>query len=61
MFNLACISPKSLADVLKELQEEGLTQREVFSEIPPRIEYILTDDERQLYEAIIPLIHWAEK
>jgi DNA-binding HxlR family transcriptional regulator len=33
-FTLEGISPKSLADMLKELHEEGLIQREAFSEIP---------------------------
>jgi len=55
------ISPKSLTDLLKELQREGLIQREAFPEIPPRVEYFLTDDGRELCEAIIPLIQWAEK
>ena len=55
------ISPKSLTDLLKKLQKEGLIQREAFSEIPPRVEYFLTEDGKQLCEAIIPLIQWAEK
>jgi DNA-binding HxlR family transcriptional regulator len=61
MSNLGGISPKSLTDLLKGLQKEGLIQREAFSEIPPRVEYFLTDDGKQLCEAIIPLIKWAEK
>lgn len=60
MNSLKGISPKSLTDLLKELQKEGLIQREAFSEIPPRVEYFLTDDGKQLCEAIIPLIQWAE-
>jgi DNA-binding HxlR family transcriptional regulator len=55
------ISPKSLTDLLKELQKKGLIQREAFSEIPPRVEYFLTDDGKELCEAILPLIQWAEK
>jgi DNA-binding HxlR family transcriptional regulator len=55
------ISPKSLTDLLKELFKEGLIQREAFSEIPPRVEYFLTGDGKELCEAIIPLIQWAEK
>jgi DNA-binding HxlR family transcriptional regulator len=54
------ISPKSLTDLLKELHKEGLIQREAFSEIPPRVEYFLTDDGKQLCEAILPLIQWAK-
>ncbi len=55
------ISPKSLTDLLKKLLKEGLIQREAFSEIPPRVEYFLTDDGKELCEAILPLIQWAEK
>lgn len=61
MSTLEGISPKSLTDLLKELQRTGLIQRESFSEIPPRVEYSLTEDGKQLCEAIIPLIQWAEK
>jgi DNA-binding HxlR family transcriptional regulator len=55
------ISPKSLTDLLKELLKAGLIQREAFSEIPPRVEYFLTDDGKQLCEAVVPLIQWAEQ
>jgi DNA-binding HxlR family transcriptional regulator len=55
------ISPKTLADVLKNLQKENLIHREAFSEIPPRVEYSLTEDGKQLCEAVLPLIQWAEK
>jgi DNA-binding HxlR family transcriptional regulator len=50
------ISPKSLTDLLKDLLNEGLIQREAFSEIPPRVEYFLTEEGEQLCEAIVPLI-----
>lgn len=61
MSTLEGISPKSLTDLLKELQKKGLVRREAFPEVPPRVEYFLTDDGKQLCEAIIPLIKWAEK
>jgi DNA-binding HxlR family transcriptional regulator len=61
MAALEGISPKTLSDLLKDLLKEGLIQRESFSEIPPRVEYSLTEDGKQLCEAIIPLIQWAEK
>ncbi len=60
-YTLEGISPKSLADMLKELHEESLIQREAFSEIPPRVEYFLTEDGKQLCEALIPLIQWVKK
>jgi len=53
------ISPKTLSDTLKDLEEEGLINRESFSEIPPRVEYTLTQDGIELREAIIPLLKWT--
>jgi len=61
MQRLDGISPKTLADVLKDLQRENLIHRESFSEIPPRVEYSLTDDGKKLCEAVRPLIQWAEE
>jgi DNA-binding HxlR family transcriptional regulator len=56
---LKSISPKSLADRLKELEQEGLVIREAFAEIPPRVEYMLTYDGEELRKSIIPLMEWA--
>jgi DNA-binding HxlR family transcriptional regulator len=53
------ISPKTLADTLKRLQDEGLLKRESFAEIPPRVEYSLTKDGEGLREAVIPILRWA--
>ena len=61
MRRLDGISPKTLADVLKDLGKENLIHRESFSEIPPQVEYSLTEDGKQLCEAMLPLIQWAEK
>jgi len=59
MQELSNISPKTLSDTLKELQAEGLIQRESFAEIPPRVEYSLTKDGAELRKSIIPLLKWA--
>lgn len=59
MEDMEGISPKTLADLLKQLREERLIGRDSFNEIPPRVEYYLTDDGRTLREAIIPLLEWA--
>lgn len=61
MEELKGISPKTLADTLKELQKEGLVGRESFAEIPPRVEYFLTGDGLQLRKAIMPLLGWASQ
>lgn len=59
MKELHGISPKTLADTLKQLQEEELLKRESFAEIPPRVEYSLTKDGEGLREAVIPILKWA--
>jgi len=59
MEELKGISPKTLADTLKQLQDERLLNRESFAEIPPRVEYSLTKDGKGLREAVIPLLKWA--
>jgi len=59
MEGLEGISPKTLSDTLKDLEAEGLIRRESFAEIPPRVEYTLTNDGADLREAIIPLLRWT--
>jgi DNA-binding HxlR family transcriptional regulator len=59
MNELKGISPKSLADTLAQLHRQGLIRREPVAEIPPRVQYSLTRDGRQLRKAINPLFQWA--
>ena len=59
METLNGISPKTLSDTLKDLQNEGLIKRESFAEIPPRVEYSLTNDGTELRKSIIPLLEWT--
>jgi DNA-binding HxlR family transcriptional regulator len=59
MKELGGISPKTLSDTLKELQTEKLIEREAFAEIPPRVEYSLSQDGKELGRAIMPLLKWA--
>lgn len=59
MEELGRISPKTLSDTLKELKAEGLIKRKSFAEIPPRVEYSLTQDGVELRKAIVPLLKWA--
>ncbi|MFQ5712270.1 MAG: winged helix-turn-helix transcriptional regulator [Candidatus Geothermarchaeales archaeon] len=59
MRRLGGISPKTLADRLKELEKAGLIKREAFAEIPPRVEYSLTNSGLELRNAMMPLMKWA--
>lgn len=58
---LVGVSPRTLTDTLAVLQKEGFVGREAFAEIPPRVEYYLTDDGRELWEVILPLLKWTMK
>ena len=59
MNELKGISPKTLADTLKQLHLAEIVNRQSFNEIPPRVEYSLTEDGEKLRDAIIPVINWA--
>lgn len=59
MNELQSISPKTLADTLKELKKNNLVKREPFNEIPPRVDYTLTTDGDELRQAILPILQWA--
>jgi DNA-binding HxlR family transcriptional regulator len=54
-------SSKTLAIRLRELQKAGILERQAFNEIPPRVEYQLTDKGQELVESIISLLHWMRK
>jgi DNA-binding HxlR family transcriptional regulator len=56
---LSGISPKSLADTLKELQKANLIQREIKEGAPPKVEYSLTKDGEALRKSVIPLLKWV--
>jgi DNA-binding HxlR family transcriptional regulator len=54
-------SSKTLAKRLKELDESGILERQAFNEIPPRVEYRLTNKGQELVESIIDLLNWMKK
>ena len=49
------ISPKTLSLRLKELEAQGIITRKVYPEVPPRVEYTLTDKGKQLEGIFIEL------
>jgi DNA-binding HxlR family transcriptional regulator len=61
MEQLEVVSPKTLSDTLKALEKEELVNKASFNEIPPRVEYSLTGDGKELRKAIIPLLEWAAR
>ena len=53
------ISPKVLSSTLKNLEADGLIYRNLYAEIPPRVEYSLTPLGRSLLPHLYSLISWA--
>jgi DNA-binding HxlR family transcriptional regulator len=58
---LAGISSTVLAERLLELEREGLVTKRIYPEVPPRVEYSMTPQARELEVIIKDLARWANK
>ena len=58
--SLGRVTPKVLTQTLRRMERDGLITREIFAEIPPRVEYTLTDLGGSLIEPIAVIGDWAE-
>lgn len=54
------VSEKVLIQQLRELEADGIVQREIFPEVPPRVEYSLTPLGETLNTALLPLGEWGD-
>ena len=54
-------SQKMLSQTLKNLEQSHLVHREVFPEVPPRVEYSLTETGRSLMPVLSALIEWGKE
>jgi DNA-binding HxlR family transcriptional regulator len=52
------VSEKMLASTLRVLSEDGFVERTAYPEVPPRVEYALTDRGRELADRLLPLMDW---
>ena len=54
-------SQKMLSQTLKNLEQSHLVHREVYPEVPPRVEYSLTETGKSLMPALTALIVWGKE
>ncbi|GAA2130559.1 helix-turn-helix domain-containing protein [Streptomyces synnematoformans] len=55
------VSEKMLTQHLRQMEEDDLIHREVYAEVPPKVEYSLTEAGAALNEALRPLGDWGRK
>jgi DNA-binding HxlR family transcriptional regulator len=55
------ISGKVLTETLRDLERDGIVSRHVYAEVPPRVEYELTELGFTLHEPLLVLCRWAEQ
>ena len=57
---IPAVSPKMLTQQLKQLERDGLVTRTQYQEIPPRVEYAVTDLYRTLVPVLTVIHKWGE-
>lgn len=55
------ITQSTLTKQLRELEKDGFLHREVYGEIPPRVEYTLTDLGKSFIPVLEAMLKWSEK
>lgn len=55
------ISQKMLSSTLKRLEEDHLIHRKAYAEIPPRVEYSLTEMGKSLMPVLQMMIGWSQE
>jgi DNA-binding HxlR family transcriptional regulator len=59
--HLTSASTSTISKRLDEFEDAGLISRTQYNEIPPRVEYVLTEDGHEGREHLEPLLEWTEQ
>ena len=57
--SLIGVSPKTLTEKLRTLEQEGIVERKIFPEVPPRVEYSLTKRGKTLKKIFDEMQQWG--
>lgn len=57
--SLGSITQKVLTQNLRAMEEDGLVSRKVYAEVPPKVEYSLTDTGRSLMPVLDSMVVWG--
>lgn len=55
------ITQRMLTNQLRELEKDGVINRKVYAQVPPKVEYRLTEYGKTLSPILIAMCEWGEK
>ncbi|MEE9446331.1 MAG: helix-turn-helix domain-containing protein [Arenicellales bacterium] len=55
------ITQRMLTNQLRELEKDGLVNRKVYAQVPPKVEYSITEFGQTLEPVLLALTHWSEQ
>jgi DNA-binding HxlR family transcriptional regulator len=58
---LSAITQRMLTLQLRELEEDGIVHREIYKQIPPKVEYSLTDFGKTLEPILLAMLTWGDR
>jgi len=58
--HIASVTPRMLTKQLRELEEDGLIERKVYAQVPPKVEYSLSPLGRSMEPILLALKSWGD-
>lgn len=58
--HIANVTPRMLTNQLRELEDDGLIDRKVYAQVPPKVEYSLSELGRSMEPILLALKYWGD-